>query len=128
MQSKTLKELAWLHDCVVSSISYNTSIDFERLISLKMRCPTDLGYEPWSGQTLVLTAIDVATSKHILWGVAGAETLDSIRPGVSAVVTDSTMEARRIGVRFPNLEFTIAFHSGSELEIICRDIQVTLTQ
>jgi hypothetical protein len=91
-----------------------------------MRCPADLGYTPWDGRILVLVAIDVAAAKHIIHGVAGAETVDTVRPGISAGVRESTMAARQMGIRFPSLEFTISLHSGSSLEIICDGIQVEL--
>jgi hypothetical protein len=124
MQPTTLKELGWIHDCALLSILYDTSSDAGQSIRLTMRCPTDLGYAPWEGKNLVLAAIDVAMSKHVVCGVAGPETIDAVRPGISAAVRESTMEARRMGVRFPSLEFTISLHSGSALEVICQELQV----
>jgi len=91
-----------------------------------MRCPTDLGYAPWEGKNLVLAAIDVAVSKHVVCRVAGPETIDALRPGISGDLRESTMAARQMGMRFPNLEFTICFHSGSSLEVICQELQVDI--
>src|SRR4051812_6969739 len=105
MQPTTLKELEWLHDCAVLSIMFEAS-STGRSIRLTLRSPADLGYTPWEGKNLVLAAIDVAVSKHVVWGIAGLETIDAVRPGISPVTRESTMEARRMGVRFPNLEFT----------------------
>ena len=127
MQSTTLKELEWIHDCVLTDVLYDASSESVRSIKLSMRCPTDLGYAPWDGKGLVLVAIDVAVSKHIVWGVAGAETIDAVRPGISAAVRESTREARRMGVRLPSLEFTVSFHSGSELEVICDRLEVAVS-
>jgi hypothetical protein len=73
MQATTLKELEWIHDCALLGVLYDTSSDAGQSIRLTMRCPTDLGYAPWAGKTLVLAAIDVAMSKHIVCGVAGCE-------------------------------------------------------
>ena len=126
MQSTTLKELEWLHDCALLSVLYDSSRAAGQSIRLTMRCPTDLGYAPWQGKNLVLAAIDVAVSKHVVCGVAAPETIDAVRPGISAAVRESTMEARRMGVRFPNLEFTISLHSGSSLEVICQELQVDI--
>jgi hypothetical protein len=91
-----------------------------------MRCPSDLGYAPWEGKNVVLVAVDVAVSIYTTWGVAAPETIDAIRPGVSTTIQESTVKARRMGARFPGLEFTISFHSGSVLEVICQDVQVGL--
>ena len=124
MQSTTLKELEWIHDCALLGVLYDASSDAGRSIKLTMRCPTDLGFAPWEGKNLQLVAVDIALMKLIVCGVAGPETIDAIRPGISKTVQESTMDARRMGVRFPRLEFTISFHSGSALEVICKDLQV----
>jgi hypothetical protein len=124
MQPTTLKELEWIHDCVLLNVLYDASSDAGRSIKLVMRCPTDLGYAPWEGKRLQIVAADVALMKHVLWGVAGPETIDAIRSGVSDAVRESTMEARRMGARFPSLEFTISFSSGSAIELICQEVQV----
>jgi hypothetical protein len=127
MESTTLKELEWLHDSIVFSVIYDASNSLGRMVKLAIRCPADLGFAPWEGKTLVLVATDVVVSKHVVWGwVTAPETIDAVRPGVTTAVRESTMEARRMGERLPNLEFTICFHSGSMLEVICRDIQVEI--
>jgi len=125
MRSTTLiTELNWIHDCTVLSIMYRPSSGQLPSIRLAIRCPNDLGYAPWEGKDLTLVAIDVAMSKHVVCGVGGPETVDAIRPGISAALRDDTMEAKRMGVHFPPLEFTISFHTGSALEIICRELGV----
>lgn len=124
MQLTTLKELAWLHDCVLLSVLYDISSNSGRSISLTMRCPRDLGYAPWEDRGLVLVAIDVAVSKHVVCGFGRPETIDAVRPGISADVRESTMAARRMGVRLPSLEFTISLHSGSALEVVCQELQL----
>ena len=126
MRPTTLKELEWIHDCLLLNALYDASSESGRSITLTMRCPTDLGYAPWAGRSLVLAAIDIAVSQHIVFGLAGTETIDAIRPGVSTGLQESTREARRAGVRFPDVEFTISFHSGATLEVICRDLQVEI--
>ena len=125
MRPTTLKELGWLHDSVVLNVIYDASQDAGRLLKLVICCHPDCGYEPWEGKNLVITAVNVAVIKYVVWGwVTAPETIDSIQPGVSKAVEESTMRAKRAGARFPNLELTISFHSGSQLEIICQDLQV----
>ena len=126
MLPTTLKELEWVHDSILLNLVYDASSDAGRTIKLAMRCPTDLGYAPWNGKNIVLVGVDVALMKQVVWGVGGSETIDAIRPGVSDAVRESTMEARRMGVRFPSLEFTISFHSGTTMEVICQALQVEI--
>ena len=126
MRLTTLKELEWMHDSVVSSIVYDASASGGcRELRISMTCPSDLGYEPWAGKSVVLVATDVAALTQTVWGwVTAAETIDAIRPGVSAAFQKRTMPARKQGARYPELEFTASFHSGSVLEVICKDLQV----
>jgi len=123
MRQTTLIELAWIHDCDLLGILYDFGQE-GRSIKLSIRCPTDLEYAPWEGKDLVLAAIDVALSRHVMWGVAGPESIDAIRPGVSAAARESTLDARRRGIRFPSIELSISFHSGSSLEVICERLEV----
>lgn len=124
MPSTTLNELECIHDCVLLSVLYDASSNTGQTIRLMMRCPIDLGHAPWEGKNLMLTAVGVAVSQHVVCGVAGTETIDAVRPDISAVVREGTVAARRMGVRFPELEFTISFHSGSSLEVICQELWV----
>ena len=73
---------------------------------------------------LVLVAIGIAVSKHVVCGFGWPETIDAVRPGISSDVRESTMAARRMGVCLPNLEFTISLHSGSALEVVCQELQL----
>ena len=124
MQLTTLEQLKWIHDCVLVGLAHEISSDGVRLIRLTIECPPDLGYEPWEGKTLLLAAVDVAVSQYFLWSVAGPETIDAIRPGVLTDIRARMTEAKEMGMRFPGLEFLISFHSGSLLEVVCKELQV----
>ena len=123
MKLTTLQELKWIHDADLLSVQYEMSGDADWPIRITMRCPEDLGYEPWQGKLLVLAAIDLVGSKHIVYCVAGPESIDHINPGVSLVFRESAMKGKPIGAHF-NFEFTITLISGSTLEIICQELQV----
>jgi hypothetical protein len=126
MRPTTLDELEWLHDCVVSEFAYETASNSGRSIKIEMICPFDLGYPLWDGKRLVLAAARVAMSKHVMWGVDGPESIDAVRPGISDEARESTLHARNLGIHFPALEFTISFHSGSWMEIICHDLEINV--
>jgi len=125
MEPTTLKQVEWIHDCVVRNIVYDAS-KAERSLSISMDCPHDLGYQPWAGRRIVLTAVDVAAIRQSVWATANPETIDAIRPEITTDFQKNTAGFRRLGVRFPSLEFTASFHSGSALEVICESLQVTI--
>jgi len=124
MQKIIVDELAWIHDCVLLNVVYDASGDGGRTVKWTIRCPEDLGYAPWQGKDLVLIAVDVAMLRHFVWGVAGRETVDAIRPGISDAAQESTTDAREAGVRFPDVEFTMVMHTGSSMEVICSKVEI----
>ena len=128
MQPVTLKELEWIHDCVLLAMTYDATDPDGRAVTWTLRCPTDLGYPPWDGKELALVAVDVALLRHFAWGVDGRETVSAVNAGISSAAQESTMDARRAGVRFPEVEFTIGFGSGSYAEVICREVRIEVRE
>jgi hypothetical protein len=126
MQEEDVRQLGWLHDAEVHSIVYDPSPEACTL-KLHVRCHDDAGYPPWNGRKLLLAANGLHAMTQSVWRCAGAtETIDGIRLGISAEFQASTDEARRRGIRFPSLELSICFHSGSEIEMICQAIEVRI--
>jgi len=128
MQPTSLKELARIHDCVVEKIVYDASDREERRSRIYMECPNDLGHPGWAGKRIVLVAIDVATMRHSVWGIVGLESIDAIHPGISSDLKTAVQRWEDIGARFPDIELTISFSSGSVLEIICRGLEVDIEE
>lgn len=64
MQTVTLDELAWIHDCVLLNVVYDASSNAGRNVTWTMRCPNDLGYALWQGKIIELVAVDVAMLRH----------------------------------------------------------------
>ena len=85
------------------------------------------GYEPWNGKRLVIVASDVAISEQFVFGVVGTETVDAIRPGISPDVREKLVPAKQMGLRFPELEFTVFLHSGSVLEVVCKALHIVVS-
>ena len=94
------------------------------MIELTIDCHPDLGYPPWNGKSLVLAAVDVYVSEHIVFAIANPESIDAIRPGVSVELRARIARAIQMGARFPGLALTVSFHSGSSLQLICRQLMV----
>src|ERR1700722_2618026 len=99
MRSISMDQLRWIHDCTLLKMVYDASSDAGRSIMLIMSCPRDLGYEPWNSRNLTLIATKVAMAKQLVWGTAGGETIDAIRPGISDGTRLSIDEAKRMGAR-----------------------------
>lgn len=127
MRPTTIKELDWLHDSDLLSIMYDTSGDDDWPIRLTIRCPDDMGYAPWDGKLLVVSAIGVTRSSHVVCGVRRGETFDHAYPGVSDALRKDAMKSSTVEADF-NFEFTITLISGSKLEIICQDLQVEISE
>jgi hypothetical protein len=125
MRPTTIKELDWLHDSDVLSISYDTAGESDWPIRLTLLCPADSGFAPWEGKHLTLVATDVVRSQHVVCQVRGGETFDNVKRGVSASLRDGAMRGRPAGVTF-NFEVTITFISGSTLEIICQKLEIAV--
>ncbi len=126
MRATSLEEVAWLHDCDVTKIAYEFTRDDGKSIALTMRSPDDSGYAPWEGKTLTLVLVDVKASRQFLWNTHGLESLDAIRPGISDEMRQEVMGTTKLGARYPGLECTLVFHSGSWIESICRELQVDI--
>ena len=124
MQLTTLEELRWIHDCELLHLIYNAPGSGPRSIELTFDCPPDLGYAPWEGRRLVLVAVDILVSEHVVFAIANPESIDAIRPGVSAQLRERIAKAIQMGVRLPDLAVTVSFHSGSSLQLICRQLMV----
>ena len=127
MRATSLDELAWLHDCDVTKIAYDFTREDGKSIALTMRCPEDLGYAPWEGKTLTLVLVDVRASRQILWSTHGLESLDAVQPGISDDMRQEILRTTKLGARYRGLECTLVFHSGSWIELICRELQVDIS-
>ncbi|MBS1910950.1 MAG: hypothetical protein JST22_03095 [Bacteroidetes bacterium] len=120
MQSTTLDELGWLHDAEVFNITYDASRNNGRLLRIAMRCHDDAGYPPWNGKYLVLVAVDIVAVNHIAWAVKGPEVFDRAFPAISDELAE---RLDKISLQ-NNLVFSLYLHSGSTLEVVCRELQV----
>ena len=120
----TFEELGWLHDGTLLQLAYLAPEWAPRSIELTIECPPDLGYPPWDGKRIVLAAVDVAVSEHLAFSIVNPESIDRIRPGVSAPFRARLDGAIKIGMRIPDLAFTISFHSGSTLQVMCEQLVV----
>ena len=118
-------ELGYLHDCELLELSYVlTNPDIRRVI-LRLQANPDLGHPTWNGKFLRVTASGIYLFRWECWAhVWGNETLDRWNKGVSEITESELARDRALGFHVPELGFTVTFHSGSFLELICKSVSV----
>jgi hypothetical protein len=127
MTSTSINELKWIHDCKMQYFSVQPDSGAGQTMTLTLKCPNDLGYPLWDGKTIRLYAFDIAVLRYLALGImAEVETIDAIREGVSRAFQETTSEARALGIKFPTTALTFVFHSGSSIEVLCKEIKVSI--
>lgn len=127
MQSRQLEQLKWIHDCTVIAVYWGILAHERGMLRLDIRCPNDLGYAPWESKTLSLKIVDAAVINWLGWyGSVGPETIDAIRGGITNTLRKQINTVAARGASFPAIEFSVSFHSGSLLEVVCRDLEIEI--
>lgn len=117
---QTTDELDFLHDAVVESLLYNADPGNRRL-SLVATCNPDTGIPPWDGRRVRLLAEHLLYVCLVGFGhTAGEETIDRVFRRISRKTAE--LLAPMPNARAAASLMTVAFHSGSSLELACRTI------
>lgn len=119
----TIDKLAYLHDAIVGQISLTTDETGSRTLRI-VHVHADCGYEPWNGRkvTIAFSNVWVALSR-MLGHTSGVDTIDSIRDGVAQDVADTFRDS---GFAVPSTHLTVTFHSGSDMQIVCGDVDLEI--
>lgn len=121
-----LEQLAYLHDAVVSEMAFMSTGDFKEF-RIKARCDDDCGYEDWSGKTVTITLSYVLRASGVIWGhVVGQDIVNSFSQGVSKDMEWNIRRLRDIGITAPKIFLRLTLHSGSEFEIACDEVDVSM--
>lgn len=120
------EKLEYLHDAVVSEISLVNANGYKRM-RITATCDEECGYDDWSGKVVTVTFSDVIRASGVLFGhVAGEDIVNSFSKGVSVGMDRSIQELRSVGIAVPEVVLTLTLHSGSEIEVACGEIDVTV--
>jgi hypothetical protein len=119
-------EFGWLHDSDVRGMTTDFGPDGVRYLRIFLDCPEVAGHPLWSGQKLVFLAHDVRMLNYEMWGGAEPESLDSIEPQISEVMAKVVERARLFSSQYQGQEISIAFHSGSKLEMVCEGVSISI--
>lgn len=120
----TIDELGWLHDAVVHRIEYDATTISGRQLSVTLSCNKHSGSAEWAGKQLLFIAHDVLVMRHLVWSTAGKEQLNTISGELSQDARDQLRMSSKGNSRFSGQALTMTFHSGSSLEMICKDFEV----
>lgn len=124
MNDLSLDRLASLHDSIVHQISYDATDAGAREVRISMTCPKKIGFAPWAGKHLILIAHDVLAMRHLVWTTADAERLNLITRTLSEEAKSQLRLLEHGNSRLVGNALTMVFHSGSSIEMICRDFAV----
>ncbi|PYP85682.1 MAG: hypothetical protein DMF61_16270 [Blastocatellia bacterium AA13] len=120
-----LGQLAYLHDSEVIEISYVLTDPNSRKVILNLKAHPDTGHQPWDDKPLRVTASGVYLLRCESWGhVLGNEAINAWSQGVSDDTRSQLAVHTSRGLHVPELEFTVTFHSGSFLELVCETVSV----
>lgn len=120
------EKLEYLHDAIVSEISL-INANGSKHMRITATCDEECGYEDWSGKAVIVTLSNVFRASGVLFGhVAGEDIVNSFSEGVSAGMHRSIQELCRVGIAAPRVLLTLTLHSGSEFEVACGEIDVTV--
>jgi hypothetical protein len=127
-KTSLLDHVAYLHDAKCLELTWDCSRPEERVIRMKVIVDPDAELPSWNGKTVLITLSDVVVARLMGWGYAtGDECIDNWRQGVSDFLERECEVLVSKGITIPSLKFTIAFHSGSELEVICSEASALVT-
>lgn len=119
--------LEYLHDAIVRKISFVTSADGTKHLVIEAKCDEDSGYEEWAGKVVAVTLSNVILASGILLGhVAGEDIVQSFSEGLSATSRQRVTELCNLGISTPSSLLTLALQSGSEIEVACDEVDVTV--
>lgn len=120
------EQLEYLHDATVDEIVFGYSNDSKDM-RLTVTCDEECGHRDWAGRTLTVTFSNLLRASGTWLGhVMGHDTVNSIREGASADMQQSVGALCGMGIDAPGRLLRLTFHSGSEIEIACDEIDVQL--
>lgn len=115
---------AYLHDAEVRRLSHEPGAAGLSTAKLELRVHPDCGHPPWNDQTVTILFLDVLLWRSTLWGHAlGRETFDRGHPRISA---SAQQLLATLGAPTERHLLSLGFHSSSEIEVVCEDIEVVL--
>ncbi len=120
-----VQNLAYLHDAKCIAITWDCSDSSRRILRILVVADVEAGFSLWEGKELIITLSDVLATRFTGWGFqTGQETIDACRESISDSLEQECQLLLASGIFVPPFKFSISFHSGSCLEVVCSEITV----
>ena len=126
MKVTDLNQLEYLHDAFVDEIAFMNSCASKNL-KIQLRCDDDCGYPDWAGKALTVNFSNILRVSSVLLGhVDGQDIVGAFTKGVSEDMQQSIQKMSAIGISAPKIFLMLTLQSGSEIEIACDEISISL--
>jgi len=129
MRIADIELLEYLHDATVQEICFATGANGFKILMIRGKCDEDCGYLDWAGKRIVVTLSDVILASGMLFGhVAGEDMIQSFSQGVSAKTRQWVADLSSAGISTPTALLRFVLQSGSDIEVACGEINVTVAE
>jgi hypothetical protein len=119
--------LPYFHDARCLEVIWDCTDSNLRAVRLKIIVDPEAGSPSWDGKTLLILFTDGIAARLTGWGFTiGNERIDDCRQGISDILEHECNRLLSAGINIPPLKLTFSFHSGSELELVCASVAVTV--
>jgi hypothetical protein len=129
MTTETVSNTEYLHDAEVYEFRLSIDESGNRKLQLKVRCDPECGYEIWNDRHLCIEFVDPFIVHGDLFGhMANAETLNSFDFESTSRMSVSIAKMTESGLSTPKHIVSMNFHSGSNLEVACQELNILLAE
>ena len=117
--------LGYFHDAKVLAVVWDISDPSQRQLILDLICDPESGDKLWQGKQLRVVFSNTIAVLFRAWGYCiGDEYVSIWGTNISKDMQTSLNYLSGCGVAIPEGRFSIAFSSGSEIEVVCGQVAV----
>ena len=119
----------YLHDSYVYHISLFIDDSGGRLLSMQVHCNPDCGFFDWNDKLLTIEFVEPLIIHGTLFGhMANAVEINMFDLVISDTMSKRIKYLTDAGIASPPIVASIAFQSGSQLDIACEKIRISDSQ
>lgn len=121
------EQASFLHDAYVHSVNLTIDSEGNRLLAIRVHCHPDCGLADWDDQKLNVEFVDpLVIHGELLGHMANAEEINALDFTATEKMLSSIKYLTDAGIAPPTVVASVVFHSGSQLDIACKEIHVSV--